>query len=338
MSCVLGIDGGGSKTICILMDDTGKVLGTGEAGASNYQSIGIAAAQKQIQSAIHKAAIAALKYTNTIKLVAICLGLAGVGRPEDIEIVKAIVSQLQNSKSMLAITWALQPSSIVICHDALIALTGGVGDAVGIVVATGTGSMVFGRNHQGNSQRVGGWGYILGDEGSAYKIAVCGMQGALKAHDGRGIPTSLVEDFQRHLGLENIENLIEVVYRRGWGVKEIAALAPIIDQAATAGDKVANGVIDEAVTELVIATATVINRIFDQSQVVEVVTTGSVWQGKCKLRERFVKSIAHQFPLAKVIYPRHEPAYGAGMLALKAVTSSHTKSGDYPSFITFERE
>lgn len=322
MNCVLGIDGGGSNTICILMDNTGKVLGRGEAGSSNYQSMGIAAAQQQIQSAIHKAVVAALNYTDKINLEAICLGLAGVGRSEDIEVVKSIVRQLQNSKYMLPLTWVLQPSNIVICHDALIALMGGVGDAVGIVVAAGTGSIVFGRNNQGHSQRVGGWGYILGDEGSAYKIAVYGMQAALKAHDGRGMATSLVESFPQHLSLGSIENLIEFVYRRGLGVKEIAALAPIVDQAAAEGDKVANSIIDDAIAELVIATSTVIDCIFNQRSIVEIVTTGSVWQGKCNLRERFVQSIAHQFPLARVIYPRHEPAYGAGLLALKALAKN----------------
>ena len=320
MNCVLGIDGGGSNTICILMDDRGTVLGRGEAGASNYQTIGIAATQKEIQSAINRAIIEGLNYTNSINLAGICLGLAGVSRSEDMEVVKGIVSQLQNSKYMMPITWKLQPSNIVICHDALIALMGGIGNPVGIVVAAGTGCIVFGRNHQGDSKRVGGWGYILGDEGSAYKIAVYGMEAALKAYDGCGMPTSLVENFQEHLNLERIENLIEVIYRRGWGVKEIAALAPIVDVAAAEGDKVANGIIERAVTELVIATATVINHIFDLRQVVEVVTTGSVWQAKCKLRERFVTSITHQFPLAKVIYPRHEAAYGAGLLALKTLS------------------
>lgn len=318
MNCVLGIDGGGSNTICIIMEDTGKILGRGEAGASNYQTIGIAAAQKQIQSAIIRAAITALNYTDTINIIAICLGLAGVSRPEDIEVVKSIVSQLQSSKYMMPITWILQPYNIVICHDALIALTGGIGDPVGIVVAAGSGSIIFGRNHQGESKRVGGWGYILGDEGSAYKIAVAGMQAALKAYDGCGISTSLVENFQQHLGLERIEKLVEVIYRKGWGVKEIAALAPIVDGAAVAGDKVANDIIDEAIKELVIATSTVIDSIFDSNQVVEVVTTGGIWLGKCGLRERFVNSIIHHYPLVKVIYPQNEPAYGAALLALKA--------------------
>ncbi|WP_413171521.1 N-acetylglucosamine kinase [Anabaena azotica] len=317
MNCILGIDGGGSKTICIIMDDAGKILGRGEAGASNYQSIGIEAAQKQIQSAINQATITALNHTNNINIIAICLGLAGVSRPEDMEVVKTIVNQLQNSQNITAITWELKPSHIVICHDALIALMGGVGDAVGIVVAAGTGSIVFGRNHQGKTKRVGGWGYILGDEGSAYKIAVAGMQAALKYYDGRSETTILLENFQQHLQLENIEKLIEVIYRKEWGVKEIAALAPIIDQAASEGDKIANRIIDEAIGELVIATSTVINHIFDSQQVVEIVTTGSIWLGKCGLRERFVNSLIDKYPLVNIIYPRHEPAYGAGLLALK---------------------
>ncbi|MHC5823991.1 MAG: N-acetylglucosamine kinase [Nostoc sp.] len=322
MNCILGIDGGGSKTICILMDDAGNILGRGKAGASNYQSIGIAAAKKQIKSAIHQSAITAFKYTNTINVVAICLGLAGVSRPEDMEVIKAIVNQLHNSQDIRSITWKIQPEHLVICDDALIALMAGIGDAVGIVVAAGTGSIVFGRNHQGKSKRVGGWGYILGDEGSAYKIAVAGMQAALKAYDGRGKSTSLVENLQQHLGLESMENLIEVIYRKGWGVKEIAALAPIVDQAATAGDQIANSIIEQAIAELVIATSTVIDHIFDSKQVVEVVTTGSIWQAKCKLRERFINSIVHDYPLVNVIYPRYEPAYGAGLLALKALSGN----------------
>ncbi|MFM7364929.1 MAG: N-acetylglucosamine kinase [Cuspidothrix sp.] len=319
MNCILGIDGGGSKTICIIMDDAGKTLGRGEAGGSNYQIIGIEAAKNQIESAINQAAIMALNHTNDINIIAICLGLAGVSRPEDIEVIKAIVNQLKNSQNIPGITWNLKPSHVIICDDALIALMGGVGDAVGIVVAAGTGSIIFGRNHQGKTKRVGGWGYILGDEGGGYKIAVAGMQAALKAYDGRGKSTMLLENFQEYLQLENIEKLIKVIYRQGWGVKEIAALAPIVDQAASKGDTIANSIIDEAVTELVIATTTVIDEVFNSQQVVEVVTTGSIWLGKSKLQERFINSLINKYPLVNVIYPRYEPAYGAGLLALKSL-------------------
>ncbi|OYE03119.1 N-acetylglucosamine kinase [Nostoc sp. 'Peltigera membranacea cyanobiont' 232] len=315
MSYVLGIDGGASKTVCVLMDNLHQVLGRGEAGPSNYQGIGIEATLQSIQSAIQNAVKAAI-ITSTLKIDAICLGLAGVGRAADIEVVKGLVEELQNNK-LLPITWALKPANIVICNDALIALVGGIGQPVGIVVAAGTGSIVFGRNNQGHTKRVGGWGYILGDEGSAYKIAIAGMNAALKSDDGREKSTSLIEGFKQHLDLESIEDLIELIYRRGWGVKKIAALAPIVDFAAASGDIVANIIIDDAVKELVKATSTVIDAIFSSNSILEVVTTGSVWRGRCKIHERFAASLVKKFPKVKVIFPRYEPAYGAGLLALQ---------------------
>ncbi|MCP6759654.1 MAG: ATPase [Fischerella sp. CENA71] len=317
MSYVLGIDGGGSKTVCILMNHQQEIIGRGEAGASNYQVIGVEAAITSIQTAI----IAALNKTEKITVEAICLGLAGVGRSTDIEIIKNVVDYLQSS-NYIPIVWSLKSSNIIITNDALIALVGGIGKDVGIVVAAGTGSIVLGQNQQGDIKRVGGWGYLLGDEGSAYKIAVAGMQAALKSYDGREMQTRIVEDLKQHLSLANIEDLIEVIYRRGWGVKETAALAPIIDRAAAAGDEVANQIIDGAVQELVKATSTVINAIFNSGEVLEIVTTGSVWQGQCKMHERFSASIFKKFPAAKVIWPRFEPAYGAGLLALKSLLTS----------------
>lgn len=316
MSYVLGIDGGGSKTICVLMDDACQVIGRGEAGASNYQSIGFAATLKSIEDAVNAAVHKAMNLPNLVRIKAICLGLAGVSRAADIEVVKKLVKELQNSK-LLPINWDLQPDNIVICNDALIALVGGIGHPVGIVAAAGTGSIVFGRNDRGQIKRVGGWGYILGDEGSAYKIAVAGMQAALKSYDGREKSTGLVESFQQYLDLASIADLIEVVYRRHWGVKEIAALAQIVDLVAALGDEVANQIIDDAVQELVKATTTVIEAIFTPDSAMEVVTTGSVWKSRCKMQERFTASLAKKFPRIRVMFPRHEPAYGAGLLALK---------------------
>jgi len=316
MNYVLGIDGGGSKTVCVLMDETRQVVSRGQAGASNYQSIGIAAAQQSIEFAIMAATDQARNLTKPIKIIALCLGLAGVGRSEDIEVVKGLVQEIQKSQ-LLPINWVLPASNIVICHDALIALVGGIGQDVGIVAAAGTGSIVFGRNQQGITKRVGGWGYILGDEGSAYKIALAAMQAALKAYDSSGVATSLVEIFKIYLELPSLESLVELIYRRGWGVTEIAALAEIVDLAAALGDQVANKIIDDAVQYLVKATSTVIEEIFSDRPVLEIVTTGSVWQGKSKMHDRFSASIVKQFPGVKVIFPKHESAYGAGLLALQ---------------------
>ncbi len=314
MSWVLGIDGGGTKTVCVLMDDTGQVHCRGEAGASNYQSVGKRAAFFSIQSAIDQA-IASI---GEVKIEAIGLGLAGVDRPADIQAAHSFVEQLKLCDS-LPITWDLQPANVVVCNDALIALVGGLGHAVGIVASAGTGSIVFGRNSKGYTKRVGGWGYILGDEGSAYYIAIQGMRTALRAYDGRGLPTTLQEHLRQHLGLSSLEDLIEVVYQRGWGVKEIAALAPIVDQAAALGDEVAINIIQDSAQELVKATQTVSEVIFSPTEGFEVVTMGSVWQGLSLLRQSFEASIVRRSPLAKVIYPQHEPAYGAALLAFNTL-------------------
>lgn len=308
MSYVLGIDGGGSKTVCILINNKHEILGRGEAGSSNYQTVGIEAAKSSIESAIHKAIIT----TDNIQIDAICLGLAGVGRSRDIEVIKKIIREI-------SITQNIKSENTIISHDALIALVGGIGNDVGIVVSAGTGSIVFGRNHRGETKRVGGWGYILGDEGGAYNIAVAGMNAALKAYDGRGISTSLIEDFKIHFGLTNIEELIEVVYRRGISVKEIAGLAPIVDNAAFLGDKVSNQIIDNAVNELLKATITVIDEIFVERESFEIVTTGSVWKGNSQMWDRFVSCINRDLINVKVIFPRFEPVYGAGLLGLRSL-------------------
>ncbi len=318
---ILGVDGGGTKTVCVLIDNTGQVIGRGEAGASNYQSVGKDAAFLSIQSAITQATACC----GSIQVEAICLGLAGVGRPADIQVVQTWVQQLQLSAS-LPITWAMQPANVVICNDALIALVGGLGHTVGIVAIAGTGSIVFGRNSQGCTKRVGGWGHILGDSGSAYSIAVSGLRAALRAYDGCGLPTSVQERFREHLGLSSLEDLVNVVYPQGWSVQpkskvqEIAALAPIVAQEAASGDEVSVHIIETAVQELVQATQVVIDALFSPAEVVEVVTTGSVWQGCSLMFERFSASVIQRNPLVQVIFPRYEPAYGAGLLALDTLS------------------
>ncbi|OCQ94405.1 ATPase [Oscillatoriales cyanobacterium USR001] len=317
MTNIFGIDGGGTKTTCVLMDETGAIIGRGEAGPSNYQSVGFESAKQSIQLAIEQAILSA-KIEAKIPIKGICLGLAGVGRPEDIKVIEDLVKQLKLCET-LPIEWLLQPETTLIYNDSHIALVGGIGNGVGIAAIAGTGSHIFGQNRQGKTKRVGGWGYILGDEGSGYDIAVRGMQAALKSFDGRLEFTTLIAEFQSYLKLKNIQDLIEVVYRRGWGVKEIAALAPIVDRAATAGDRVALNIIEDAAAELVLATKVAISELFDPLETFEIVTIGGVWQGAANLRDRFQASISKIYPLAQVIWPRHEPAYGAGLLALTSL-------------------
>ncbi|NEQ85488.1 MAG: ATPase [Moorea sp. SIO2I5] len=357
-SCVIGIDGGATKTLCVVLNHQGQVLGRGEADASNYHTVGINTAFASIESAIRLATqeASAKLSMESVTVEAICLGLAGVGRPRDREVVQGFIQQLLSSQT-IPVTWALLPSNrllaevgnreqgtgnsgqeltqtlsenyfcqrsnVVICDDALIALVGGVGKPVGVVAIAGTGSIVFGRNAQGNTKRVGGWGHILGDVGSAYQIAVSGLRAAINAYDGCAVTslttTSLQERFTTYFNLSNFNYITDIIYQPGWGVKEIASLAPIVDQAAAEGDQVAISIIEDTVNQLARATQVVIESVFTPDSECEVVTTGSVWHGLSSIRQQFESSLVMLSPNAKVIWPRHEPAYGAGLLGLRSL-------------------
>ncbi|OIP71974.1 MAG: ATPase [Oscillatoriales cyanobacterium CG2_30_40_61] len=314
---VLGIDGGGSKTVCVLMNAKGEILGRGQSGPSNYQSIGIDTAKSNIISAIKQAVDQSfLALEGLVKIQGISLGLAGAGRAEDINLIRNLIKDIQTNPE-LPIEWKLTPKNIIINSDSVIALVGGLGHSVGIVVIAGTGSHIFGKNRQGITKRVGGWGYILGDEGSGYDIAIQGLKAALRSHDGRLESTNLIPQFQEVLKLNSIEELIPIIYRQGWGVKKIASLAPIVDQAAAEGDPVAQNIIKNAVNELVLATEVAIKALFEPTESFEIVVTGGVWQGLANFRHQFEVKVNAIAPLANIISPRHEPAYGAGLLALE---------------------
>ena len=313
MGYVLGIDGGGTKTVCVLIDSAGEVCGRGEAGPSNYQTVGLDAAGQSIAIAIKRAVHPEIGFS---QIEAIGLGLAGVGRPEDQVVVHSMVQQLPYRKDN-PIELELPPERVFVSHDCASALAGGTHDNVGVVTVAGTGSIAYGRNRAGVIKRVGGWGYLLGDEGSGYEIAIQGLRAVMRAYDGRQQETRLTADLMQHLKLTKVEDLIGIVYRGDWSAKDIAALAPLVNSAAIAGDPVAEQIIDRAVEELVLVTAVVCDSLFDRESSFEIVTMGGVWAGTAQIRDRFEQEIVRTYPTAKIIWPIHEPAYGAGMLAIQ---------------------
>jgi N-acetylglucosamine kinase-like BadF-type ATPase len=308
---VLGIDGGGTKTVCLVMDAQGTIAGRGEAGPSNYQTIGLEAAGRSISQAIAQA----VSQLPGGEIVGIGVGLAGVGRSQDQQVVQGWMTDL-HPDGPLPVRWHLGSEGIVVTHDCAIALIGGTGVSEGVAIVAGTGSIAYGCNRQGDSKRAGGWGYRFGDEGSGYQIAIAGLRAVARSHDGRGPQTQLTPAFLKSLQLQHIDDLIPVIYRQGWGVKEIAALSTLVDQVAAQGDAIANQILDEAVAELALTTQTVAAALFTPEQSFEVVTIGGVWRSTYPLRDRFSQSLSRHFPRVQVISPRHEPAYGAGLLAL----------------------
>jgi len=299
---ILGLDGGGSKTLALLADATGRVLGCGTAGSSNYQNIGAAAAWAALDGAIAAAFADAGRPPGS--LAAVCLGLAGVDRPEDRELFAG---------------WAAERfggAPAVIANDAEIVLAAGTPDDWGVAVISGTGSIVFGRHatRAGKMARAGGWGHILGDEGSGYAIGVAALRAVMCAFDGRGPATALTEAVLAHWGVAAPPDLVGRVYREEVGAAEIAALARLVDTAAGAGDAVACDILRQAGRDLALTVEAVVRRL-GLSAPTPCALAGGVIVNGGQARAAFLAAAAERGLDLRPITPVTEPARGAVRLA-----------------------
>ena len=171
----MGIDGGGSKTLALLADEYGQVIGRGLAGPSNFQLVGIPAARSALQDALSQAFHSA--NVPVQRLAALCLGMAGVSRPAD----------RQWLDDWLATSGRKQLSDKVeIVTDGALLLWAGTPQGWGVGVVAGTGSIAMGCSPDGRWARAGGWGHLLGDHGSGYWIAVTGLRAAIRDYDRHG--------------------------------------------------------------------------------------------------------------------------------------------------------
>ncbi|MFL5800533.1 MAG: N-acetylglucosamine kinase [Roseiflexaceae bacterium] len=233
---LLGIDGGGSKTVALLAGPDGHVIGRGTAEAANYQAIGLERACAAIVRAVAAAFVDARIAPGPVG--AVCLGLAGAGRPED---------------QALFQTWAAQQwpgARVMIASDAELVLAAGTPGAWGLALICGTGSIAYARDRAGRAARAGGWGYLLGDEGSGYAIGLAALHAVARAADGRGPPTTLTGAVLAHWSLGAPQDLIRRVYRVSCSNAEVAALAGLVVGAAADGDATARQIIEGACREL----------------------------------------------------------------------------------------
>jgi N-acetylglucosamine kinase-like BadF-type ATPase len=180
---------------------------------------------------------------------AICLGIAGVDRPEDATVVRGIMSRIGYK------------ARILVVNDALIALQAGIGAAAGIVIVAGTGSIAYGCDFQARAARAGGWGYVLGDEGSGYWIGRLALRAIVREADGRGQPTTLTPRVLAHFGVARPGELFQTVYRQDFKPAAVAALAIHVQHARDEGDAVAIAILDRGAKELVAAAQSVANQL-----------------------------------------------------------------------------
>ena len=250
-SLVLGVDGGGSRTVAWVAargDCAGPtVLGRGTAEASNPQSVGLDRAVENLDRAV--AAALADAHVAPGPLAAAVLALAGSDRERNQEAVKRWAEKRQLARS------------VRIVHDAVPVLAAGSPEGWGIALVAGTGSFAFGQSREGRSCRAGGWGFLFGDEGSGYAIAVAGLRAAAQAADGRGPATRLLGAFLEHLQLPSPEALIPIVYRIAGDRAAVAALAEVVLKTAGQNDATARELLDQAARDLAQLVAAVARRL-----------------------------------------------------------------------------
>jgi len=298
---VLGIDAGGTKTVCLLADESGRVLAEARGGGANLQAAG----ELEVEKVLHRVMEDALGERD-IRPDAICLGIAGVDRAGDADAVRGIMRRIGVKTRVLVV------------NDALVALTAGAGDGPGVVVVAGTGSIAYGRDDGGRAARSGGWGYLLGDEGGGFWIGRAALAAVVRQYDGRGPATLLTDLVLDEMHLSNPTELIHAVYDRGLHRRAIAGIASIVQLAGDRGDAVAAEILTHAATELTAAAASVITRLGMRGDVFRTVLAGGIFRALPTLAADVERRLSEVAPRAEARVLDVEPAVGAVRLALAA--------------------
>jgi N-acetylglucosamine kinase-like BadF-type ATPase len=296
---VLGIDSGGTKTVCLLADERGLILSEGRGPGANLHAAG-ALAVEEVLADVMATAIG----DRELAPAAICLGIAGVDREDEARTVRAIMARIGPR------------SRVLVVNDALIALVAGAKDAPGIVIIAGTGSIVYGHNASGEAARAGGWGHMIGDEGSGYWIGREALAAVMRAADGRGPETRLTGEILAHLKLDDESKLPRIVYDRELPRMTVAALGPIVQGAAVQGDAVATRILERAADELVLAARSVASRLEMRGDEFTFFLSGGVFRVVPWLVEELPRRLAEVAPRCQVQVLHEEPAVGAVWLAL----------------------
>lgn len=295
---VLGLDAGGTKTICLMADGDGRIVGEARGPGANLQVAG----ELGVEKVLHQVMDAAMDDRPAPS--AICLGIAGVDRPEDAAAVRGIMRRIGYRARTLVV------------NDALVALVAGAGDGPGVVLVAGTGSIAYGRNARNEAARAGGWGYVIGDEGSGYWIGRHALGSIVRQSDGRGPATRLTPLVLHELGVTHPGELIHEVYYEGLQRHRIAALAQLVQQAHDEGDAIAAEILSRAASHLIDAANSVVARLGMRGEAFPTVLAGGIFRVVPWLREEVTRRLSEVAPRSRVEPLAVEPAVGAVHLAL----------------------
>lgn len=293
---ISGVDGGGSKTVALLVDESGQVIGAGSAGGSNYHSVGMDAAFPNVGLAVE----AALQGRAPD---AACFCMAGADLPHDFRALHARLDTLGLPRYTLR-------------NDVIGALRAGSRFPWGVAVVCGTGFNAGGIGRDGREFRLPAMGPLTGDFPGARRLATRAIGAAFRSWDGRGEPTLLADSILRHFDTPDYETLAVRLGDGTLGDGHIKSVAPLVFEVSEAGDGLARQMIYEQGLELGRAAIAILRKLNLADDEVDVVLGGSVFYGQGDLLMTTVRKVILE-DAPRVIIRRLDvpPVVGAVLLA-----------------------
>jgi len=296
----VGVDGGGTHTRVLVVDEHGTALATAEGPGSAIQPGAASRSAGIIRDVVERATADLTDRT----LRAVCVGVAGAGRDEERETLQAALETDRIAGSVIVLT------------DAEIALEDAFGAGPGVLLTAGTGSIAYGKGPTGVMARCGGWGPNIGDEGGGAWIGRRALGVAAASTDGREPESVLPAAIISALGVESIEALIP--WAAAASPADFGKLAPVVLEVAATGDLRANSLVTLAVEELALHVRTLARKLFtDERAAFRLAMHGGLIAPKSLLRRRLEQRLRSIAPGATVLPERVVPERGAARFAMR---------------------
>lgn len=306
MKYLIGMDGGGTKTKCLLTDINLSPFYETTGGPSNFLVIGTETVSKTIFNLINECVTSAK--INTDDISAIVLGTTGGGRRNDAEILEKQILKDAELKNIPIHKFRVE-------SDARIALEGAFSGKAGSILIAGTGSIMFGKDESGEIHRVGGFGRFVGDEGSGYRIGRIGLNAVARDLDGRGKQTKITEYLAREFNISSSESLITEVYRNNFN---IASVAPLVFEAAENGDKVSQKILENEADELLLHIIAM--KVKLKVPLLKISLIGSLLTTANYFSYLFNEKVVRSFNDVQIKEAEHSPEFGAALLAKQLIS------------------
>jgi len=303
--CVLGVDGGGTKTQAVLVAPDGSVISESVSGASNPQVVGVKQSAEVVFSLIKECSINANLPMSNIQTIVI--GLAGTGRISDKSVFIEEFTNLSRKQDVYF-------NNVLIETDARVALEGAFASSYGIVLIAGTGSIALGKSEDGKIYRTGGWGRILGDEGSGFSIGRKALNLAIRSFEGRLEKTKLLKLALEHFNASSVDDLVTKVYQEN---ADISSFVVKVIQAENEFDHIAHNLLFSQSNELAELVRVLVNQISMRKKI-PVALMGGLLETENVYSKMVKERVSRSLPQIIIQKPKFPPAFGAAILGMKA--------------------